>query len=145
MPLPLACRVSAEKSADIFMGVPLYVICCFLLLDFNIFSLSLICQFDYCVSQHVPPWVYPALHSLCFLDLGDCFLSHVREIFSYFLFKYFLRFFLSLFSFWGPYNANVVTFFFFKRIFIYLFFKFLFIYLFIYGCFGFSLPRTGFL
>ena len=38
----LACRVSAEKSADILMGVPLYVICCFSLIVFNIFSLSLI-------------------------------------------------------------------------------------------------------
>ena len=26
----LACRVSVEKSADSLMGVPLYVICCFL-------------------------------------------------------------------------------------------------------------------
>ena len=38
----LACRVSAEKSADSFMGVPLYVICCFSLIAFNILSLSLI-------------------------------------------------------------------------------------------------------
>ena len=33
--------------------------------------------------------------TLCFLDLGYCFLSHVREVFSYYLFKYFLRPFLS--------------------------------------------------
>ena len=34
----LAHRVSAEKSADNLMGVPLYVICCFqyLLFDFNV-------------------------------------------------------------------------------------------------------------
>ena len=38
----LACRVSAEKSADNLMGAPLYVICCFPIVAFNIFSLSLI-------------------------------------------------------------------------------------------------------
>ena len=38
-----------------------------------------------------------------FLDLGDCFLSY-REVFSYYLFKYFLRSFLSLPPFWGPYD-----------------------------------------
>ena len=38
----LACRVSAEKSADNLMGIPLYVICCFSLAAFNIFSLNLI-------------------------------------------------------------------------------------------------------
>ena len=50
------------------------------------------------MSLSVPPWVYPSWDSLCFLDLGECFLSHVREVFNYYLFKYFLRFFLSLFS-----------------------------------------------
>uniref|UniRef100_A0A8D1EJX6 Uncharacterized protein n=1 Tax=Sus scrofa TaxID=9823 RepID=A0A8D1EJX6_PIG len=38
----LACRVSAEKSADNLIGVPLYVICFFSLAAFKIFSLSLI-------------------------------------------------------------------------------------------------------
>ena len=38
----LACRVSAEKSANTLMGVPLYVICCFSLVAFNILSLTLI-------------------------------------------------------------------------------------------------------
>ena len=42
LPLPLACRVSAEKSANIFMGIPLDIICCFSLSAFNIFSLNLI-------------------------------------------------------------------------------------------------------
>ena len=35
----LACRVSAEKSTDNLMGVPLYVTCCFSLAAFNILSL----------------------------------------------------------------------------------------------------------
>ena len=38
----LACRVSVEKSANNFMAVPLYVICHFSLVAFNILSLSLI-------------------------------------------------------------------------------------------------------
>ena len=38
-----------------------------------------------------------------FLDLDDCFLSY-REFSSYYLFKYFLRSFLSLPPFWDPYD-----------------------------------------
>ena len=38
----LPCRVSAENSADNLMGIPLYVICCFSLAAFNIFSLYLV-------------------------------------------------------------------------------------------------------
>ena len=38
----LACRVSAERSASNLMGIHFYVICCFSLAAFNIFSLSLI-------------------------------------------------------------------------------------------------------
>ena len=38
----LACRFSAEKSADSLMGVPFYVTCCFPLSAFNILSLYLI-------------------------------------------------------------------------------------------------------
>ena len=48
--------------------------------------------------------------TLCFLDLVDYFLSNVREVFSYYLLKYILKFFLSLFSLWDPYNVNVVAF-----------------------------------
>ena len=40
------------------------------------------CWFDYYVSQCVPPWVYPAWDSLCFLDLADYFLSQFRQVFS---------------------------------------------------------------
>ena len=36
--------------------------------------------------------------TLSFLDLGDIFLSHIREVFDYSLFKYFLRLFLFLFN-----------------------------------------------
>ena len=36
----------------------------------------------------------------------DCFLFHVKDILGYYLFKSFLRSFLSLFSFWDPYNTT---------------------------------------
>uniref|UniRef100_A0A9L0INV3 Uncharacterized protein n=1 Tax=Equus asinus TaxID=9793 RepID=A0A9L0INV3_EQUAS len=38
----LSCKVSAEKSADSFMGFPLYVACCLSLAAFRILSFSLI-------------------------------------------------------------------------------------------------------
>ena len=53
-------------------------------------------HFDYCVSWCVTPWVYPSWDSLCFLDVVEYFHSHVREVFSYYLFRYLLR--SSLFS-----------------------------------------------
>ena len=91
----LGCRVSAEKSADKIMGVPFYVISFPLLLLIFSFVFNF-CQFDYHMSRCVHPWVYLPGTLFCFLDLGDCFLSHVREVFSNYLFKYFLRSFLSL-------------------------------------------------
>ena len=59
---------------------------------------------------HVPPWVYAVWGSLHFLDLGDYFFSHVREVFSYNLFKYFLNPFLFLLFFWDTYSLNVGAF-----------------------------------
>ena len=47
---------------------------------------------------------------LCFLDLFEYFLSHVREVFIYNLFKYFLRHFFFLFFFWDPHDSNVGAF-----------------------------------
>ena len=78
------------------MGVPLYVICHFSLVVFNILPVFNFCQFDNCESWCVPPWDYPAWDPLCFLELVDCFLYYVWEVFSYYLLKYFLRYFLSL-------------------------------------------------
>ena len=93
------------------MGVPLYIICHFSLVAFNVLSLSLIfvSLIPVCLDAF-PPWVYPVWYSLCFLDLVDYFLSHVREVLSYYLFKYFLRSSLSLFSFWDPYSVNAGVF-----------------------------------
>ena len=48
------------------------------------------------MSWGVLPWVYPVWDSLGFLDLGDYFLPHFREVFNYYLLKDFLMvFFLS--------------------------------------------------
>ena len=56
------------------------------------------------------PWINPVWDSLHSLDLIDYFLSHIREVFHYNLFKYFLRTYLFLFFFWDPYNSNVCAF-----------------------------------
>ena len=60
------------------------------------------------MSWHVSPWIYPVWDSA--LPGLDYFLSHIREIFKYNLFKYFLSPFLFLFFFWDPYNSNVGVF-----------------------------------
>ena len=39
----------------------------------------------------VPLWNNATRNSLWFLDLDNCFISQVREVFSYYFFKYFLR------------------------------------------------------
>ena len=62
------------------------------------------------MSWGVSPWVYPVWNSLGFLDLGDYFLPHFRDIFNYFLLKYFLMVFLFVFFFWDSYNLNVGVF-----------------------------------
>src|SRR5574337_554281 len=81
------------------MGIPLCVICCFSLATFNICSLCLIFVnlINYVnVSWGVSPWVYPVWDSLGFLDLGDYFLPHFREVFNYYLSSIFSwSFFLS--------------------------------------------------
>ena len=64
-------------------------------------------QFDYCVSLCVPPWVYSAWDSLCFLDWVTISFPTLGKFSANYLFKYFLRSFLSLFSFWDPYNMNI--------------------------------------
>ena len=59
------------------------------------------------MSWGVSPWVYPVWDSLGFLDLGDYFLPHFREVFNYYLLKYFLMVFLFVFFFWDSYDSNV--------------------------------------
>ena len=57
----------------------------------------------------VSPWVYPVWDPLGFLDLGGYFLPHFREVFNYYVLKYFLMAFLFVF-FWDSYDSNVVVF-----------------------------------
>ena len=107
----VACRVSAERTAVSLMGIPLYVICCFSLAAFSIFSLYLIFDnlINMCLGMFLL-WIYPLWDSLCFLDLIDYFLSYFREVFNCNLLKYFLRPFLLRFFFWDTYNLNVGAF-----------------------------------
>ena len=61
------------------------------------------------MSWSVLPWVYPLWDSLDFLDVGDYFLPHFREVFNYYLLKYSLMVFLFVF-FWNSYDSNVGAF-----------------------------------
>ena len=81
-----------------------------LFVAFNIFSLSLIFVYLINMGLIVLSLVYLVWDSLCFLNLSQCFPSHVREVSSYNLFKYFLRLFLSVSSFWNLSNVNVGVF-----------------------------------
>ena len=60
------------------------------------------------MSWGVSPWVYPVWDSLGFLDLSDYFLPHFREVFNYYLLKYFSWSFV--FFFWDSYDLNVGAF-----------------------------------
>ena len=62
------------------------------------------------MSRGASPWVYSVWDSLGFLDLGGSFLPHFREVFNYYLLKYFLMDFLFVFFFWDPYDSNVGVF-----------------------------------
>ena len=62
------------------------------------------------MSWGVSPWVYPVWDSLGFLDLSDYFLPHFREVFNYYLLKYFLMAFLFVFLSWDSYDSNVGAF-----------------------------------
>ena len=53
--------------------------------------------------------VYLLWDSLGFLDFGDYFLPHFKEVFNYYLLKYFLMVFLFFF-FWDSYGLNVGAF-----------------------------------
>ena len=54
--------------------------------------------------------VYFIWYSLHFLDLSEWFLSHVREVFDYYLLEYFFCPLISLFSCWHPYNMDIGAF-----------------------------------
>lgn len=86
------------------MGNPWYVICCFSFAVLMFFSLSLIWVNLINMSQF--PLGIKLYRTLCFLDLSEHFLSHVREISGYYLFTGPF----SLFTFWDPYNVNILGF-----------------------------------
>ena len=81
----------------------LFFSCCFFTFVLCVWSLLiwLICVLG------VSPWVYPVWDCLGFLDLGDYFLPHFREVFNYYLLKYFLMVFLFVFFFWDSNDSNV--------------------------------------
>ena len=109
-PIPFWCVVFLLRDPTvILMRIPLYMICCFSLAVLNIFSLNLIFVSLISICLAVSPGVYFVWNSLCFLYLSEYFLSHIWEIFSYNLFKYFLCPFFSLFPFRNPCDVNVGT------------------------------------
>ena len=92
------------------MGIPLYVICCFSFAAFNICSLYLIFVnwINMCLGMFCLGFIL--FGTLGFLGLGGYFLPHFREVFNYYLFKYFLIVFLFVFFFWDSYDSNVWAF-----------------------------------
>ena len=78
------------------MEIPLYVTCHFSLVVFNVLSLSLIfvSLITMSPSMFLIGLILPG--TLCFLVLVDCSLFHIREVYSYYLIKYFLWSFLLL-------------------------------------------------
>ena len=93
------------------MGIPLCVICCFSLAAFNICSLCLIFVnlINMCLGVFCLGFILFG-DSVGFLDLGDYFLPHFREVFNYCLLKNFLMVFLFVFFFWDSYDLNVGAF-----------------------------------
>ena len=61
---------------------------------------------SWCVSC----WVYPVWVSLGFLNLGAYFLLHSREVFDYYLLKYFFMPSSLVCFFWDAYDSNVGAF-----------------------------------
>ena len=105
------CRVSAEKSAVNLMGIPFYIICCFSLAAFNIFSLYLI--FDSLVNMCLGVFpigfvLYGTLYtSSTWLTISFPILVNFSTIISSNIFS---SPFLFLFFFWDPYNLNIGAF-----------------------------------
>ena len=79
---------TVEKSADNLTVILSYVICCFSLVAFKVFSLIFVHLIMMCLGVF-PPLVGPLWYSLHFLNLYDCFLFHVRGVFSCHLFNIF--------------------------------------------------------
>ena len=76
------------------MGFPLCDICCFSLATFNICSLCLIFVNLISMCLGVFRLGFILFGTLGFLELGGYFRPHFREVFDYYLLKYFLMAFL---------------------------------------------------
>ena len=104
----LAWRVSIERLTVIIMRIPLWVISCFSFTAFNICSLIFVNLINMCLGVFHLGFIL--FGTLGFLDLGDYFLPHFREVFNYYLLKYFLMAFLFVFFFWDSYDLNAGAF-----------------------------------
>ena len=62
------------------------------------------------MSWSVSLCINPVWDSLDFLDLSNYFLPHFREVFNYYLIKYFLMAFIFVFFSWNSYDSNVKAF-----------------------------------
>ena len=78
-------KVSAEKSTDTLVGVPLYITNCFSHVAFNIISLTFDILIVKCLTVGLFGFIFYG--TLCFLDLDVCYLHQIREVFSHYLFK----------------------------------------------------------
>ena len=85
-PLTILCK----SPCMLFVVFLLLLFVCDLCLNFH--------YFDYYVCWSIPPYVCPTWDLLHLLDMVDYFLSMLGMFFSYYLFKCFLRSFLSLSS-----------------------------------------------
>ena len=89
------------------MGVPWYIICHFSLVAFDILSAFSFYQFDYCLGVFLLGFILPG--TLCapwtWLTISFPMFGKFSAIMSSNIFS--SPFFLCLFFFWYPYNANV--------------------------------------
>ena len=106
----LACRVSAEKSADNLIGVPLCVFF-FYLAVFKIFSLSLILisLINTCLRVFLLGFILYGTCCAWWIWVSGSF-PMLGKFSAVYLLEYFFCPLVSLFSFWHPYNMDVVAF-----------------------------------
>jgi len=92
------------------MGISLCIICHFSIAAFNICFLYLIFinLINMCLEVYHLQFIL--FETLGFLGLGGYFLPHFREVFNYYLLKYFLMPFLFVLFFWDSYDSIVGAF-----------------------------------
>ena len=107
----LACRVSAEKSANnlIWSSLLSYLFLFLSCFQYFLFVFILVSLISMCLGVFLLGFILHGTHC-CFLHLSEWFLSHARELFIYYLLEYIFCPFLSLYSFWHPHNMAVGAF-----------------------------------